>query len=92
VIQLLIDKPRSFVVICPWCGDCWARLVGREQPFFDHRYVPCEIHPEANFPYGVDLAGSLLEVDLELTLDDLPEELIKREFQLTMSNLPTELT
>jgi hypothetical protein len=92
MIQLLLPQPRSFLIICPWCFDCWARLVGKEEPkIFDHLYIPCIDHPQACHPYGIKIAGSILEA-LELTLDDLPAEVIKREFQLTMSNLSQEIS
>lgn len=83
VIQLSIPIPSSFLIICPQCFDCWARLEGLDQSFWWHRYIPCTDHPQSAFPYGCWIAGSLLELDQNTTLFDvLPEDLIRREFEL----------
>jgi hypothetical protein len=90
MIQASIPCRDSFLIICPWCFDAWARLEGRERHWL-HRYVPCYEHPQALFPYGCFLAGSLLELDLQTRLlDMLPQDLIRREFELTMSSLLTK--
>jgi hypothetical protein len=91
MIQVTLPIEDSFLVICPVCYDVWARLTGTDTSMWYHRYVPCVAHPEACFPYGCWIAGTLLELDLETKLIDvLPEPLIRREFELTLSSLPQE--
>jgi hypothetical protein len=88
VIQVLLSIPFSYLVICPGCFDIWARIQGDDHEYWRHRYVPCERHADAAFPYGCRLAGSLLELPQEeLPLEALPQALLEREFTLTMSNL-----
>jgi hypothetical protein len=88
VIQRDLPILDSFLILCPWCGDCWAKLRGTDTTHWWHRYVPCLDHPQAAFVYGCWLEGSLLELDLSLRLFDvLPEDLLRREFDLTMSKL-----
>lgn len=85
MIQLTTSLSSSFLIICPHCFDCWARLEGSDPSFWWHRYIPCVDHPEAAFPYGCWIAGSLLELDLKTTLFDvLPEDMIRREFELAI--------
>jgi hypothetical protein len=88
VIQSRVNTSRSLLVICPGCGDVWARLEGTQEPrFWDHRYVPCQGCPDASFPYGGRIPGSLCEALDPGDELSIPDNLIPREFELTMSNL-----
>lgn len=87
MIQLSISTQSSYLVLCPWCGDCWARLVGSDTSMWFHRHVPCERDSAAAFAYGCLVGGSLLEVGDPELLDQLPKPLLLREFQLTMNSL-----
>lgn len=89
MIQLSLNFPDSFIIICPWCHDCWARIEGLNQTHFWHRFVSCLHHPQSNHAYYIRVAGSLLEADEEL-IDFLPPEVLLREFQLTMSSIAYE--
>lgn len=81
MLQIQLPLPDSYLVLCPWCGDCWARITGSDTTHWWHRYVPCEAHPQASSAYGWKLAGSLLDTD-EPLLDLLSPELLTREFNL----------
>jgi hypothetical protein len=83
MIQVDLPREDSLLVICPQCFDIWARLSGRDTTFWWHRYVPCEVHPQSCFPYGCQVAGSLLDAELDL-ISVLPPELLEREFLLTI--------
>jgi hypothetical protein len=87
VIHVAVKSPESYLVLCPWCGDAWARLEGSDQSFWWHRYVPCTNHSEAAFAYGCKVGGSLLEFDEFELIEALPPELIEREFKLTMNSV-----
>lgn len=86
MLHLSLPCPEGYIVICPWCFDCWARLEGQDPEFFFHRYVPCRRHPQANHPYGCRVHGSLLEAEEKL-LDLFPVEMLQQEFLLTLSSL-----
>jgi hypothetical protein len=78
----LITQGESYLLLCPVCGDCWARIQGASPDHFWHRYITCEPHAFQGDRYTV--SASLLEVewaDNEL-LDQLPPELVEREFKL----------
>lgn len=91
MIEAVLPTEDSFLIICPLCYDVWARLKGSDVSHWLHRYVPCIDHPQAAFPYGCWLAGSLLELDLQTQLFDvLPEPLLRREFELTMQSCLNE--
>jgi hypothetical protein len=79
-----VTSSHSTLIICPWCGNLWARLTGPDQTFWKHFYIPCIDDKRAAFAYGRDVAGSLLELD-EGLLDHLPTELLKREFYLHLA-------
>ena len=80
MIQISLPTFDSYLVLCPHCWDCWARLRG-ESEFFQHRYVPCAQHQAQAQAWGSRIGGSLLEAEAEL-LDHLPLLLIVRELQL----------
>lgn len=84
MIQLNLPTEKSYLVICPWCFDCWARIEGEDISFWQHRYVPCLHHPQAAAAYGIEISGSLIEAEPEL-IDVLPAELITREFKLWLN-------
>lgn len=86
MIHATLNSPNSYLLLCPGCGDCWAKLAGTDQRFWWHRYVPCELCPEASFPYGGRLPGSLLEAENDL-INCLTPDLLTREFMLTMSSI-----
>jgi len=81
MIQFKLEIEESYLVICPWCFDCWARIEGQDPSFFQHRYVPCLHHPQAAAAYGVEVCGSLVEAEPGL-INFLPPDLIQREFKL----------
>ena len=81
MIQALLTTEDSFLLICPQCFDCWARLKGTNSSHWWHRYVPCEQHTFACSAYGAKLGGSLLEAG-DLPLDSLPPVLIQCELTL----------
>jgi hypothetical protein len=85
MISASLPTSESFLLVCPQCWDCWARLEGLAQDHWWHRYVPCSLHPQACHPYGSWIAGSLLEVP-ELSIEILPPDLIAREFDLTINH------
>jgi hypothetical protein len=91
MIECKLELPDSYLVICPWCFDIWARLIGADSSFWWHRYVPCTQHPQASSVYGWALAGSLLETD-EPLIDCLPPDLLAREFYLAVENAVAQTT
>ena len=81
MIQAKVPSLPGYLFICPWCGDCWARLEGTDSNvFFHHRYVPCAHHRDD--AYG-SLPGILTEGGKEL-LDLLPPDLVERDFHLIL--------
>jgi hypothetical protein len=86
MIDLCLSVPNSFLILCPGCWDCWARVSGEDTRYWMHRYVPCEACPEASFPYGGRLAGSLVEAE-EAILSALPPEFLRREFDLYLGEI-----
>ena len=74
----------STLLLCPWCGNVWARLTALDTTFWSQRFIPCHNHQAAAFAYGCDVGGSLLELDPEL-INHLPEQLLKREFYLHLA-------
>jgi len=86
VIQLYPDFAQSLVIICPWCGDVWCRVSGRDTSHWQHRYVPCLDHPQAAHAYGCSIHGSIVEAETEL-LDYLPAALLTKEFNLYLDVL-----
>jgi hypothetical protein len=83
MISLDLKCPESYLILCPWCGDCWARVSGEDQTFWSHRYVPCINHPQASFAYA-RVAGSLVDAE-PILLDYLPSDLIAQEFHIFCS-------
>lgn len=86
MIQVALTCQDSFLLICPQCFDCWARLVGTITDHWWHRYVPCEKHTFQADAYGAKLGGSLLEAG-DLPIDSLPTLLIERELKLYIGEL-----
>jgi hypothetical protein len=84
MIQIALQINDSFLLICPQCFDCWARLSGFDQSHWWHRYVPCTQHTRECEAYGGKLGGSLLEADPQITLDCLPPASIAKEFRILM--------
>jgi hypothetical protein len=84
MIEVPLAIEDSFLLICPQCFDCWARLVGSDQSHWWHRYVPCLAHTKECEAYGSKLGGSLLEADSKITLDLLPPALIDHECRLLL--------
>ena len=84
MIQWAHDGIESYLVICPWCYDAWARIKGTED-WFHHRYVPCVDHPQVAATYGCLVAGSLVDAE-ETLLDALPANLLQREFDLHVAS------
>ena len=74
----------SYLILCPHCWDCWARIQG-DSEFFQHRYVPCSNHTAQAQAWGSRIGGSILEA--EDLLDQLPDLLIIREFQLHLKEI-----
>jgi hypothetical protein len=89
LIQVTLPIDDSYLVICPWCYDAWARLVGQQATFW-HRYVPCEKHPQVAAEYGCQVAGSLLDAE-ESLLDALPADLLQYEFELHIKSYEESL-
>ena len=89
MIQVTTKSESSYLLICPVCFDCWARIEGSLRIFY-HRYVCCEDHSAT--AYGYHPAGCLLEVEeCDVTLlDSLPPELIEREFNLYLRSYNSE--
>lgn len=86
MIQVALSCEDSFLLICPQCFDCWARLAGTNTSHWWHRYVPCEKHTFDSAAYGAKLGGSLLEAG-DLPIDSLPTLLIERELSLYLGDL-----
>jgi hypothetical protein len=86
VIEVLLQTPDSYLLICPQCFDCWARLKGTDYSHWWHRYVPCEAHTLGGVAYGAKLGGSLLEAG-DLSIDALNPFMIKRELSLYLKEL-----
>jgi hypothetical protein len=84
MIQLSVGQEQSYLILCPHCFDIVARVTGTS-PYYWHRYVPCETHDEASYPYGCRVAGSLIEAEPTL-IDLLPDDLLLREFNLTLAS------
>lgn len=85
---------ESLLLICPWCGETWARLQLPSSLFYSARMVPCE-HHAVQEPFG-PVPGSMLteegigNIDTAL-LNALPPELIEREFYLHVKTFTEEL-
>lgn len=86
MIQVSLTTQDSFLLICPQCFDCWARLKGTDAAHWWHRYVPCEEHTFACSSYGAKLGGSLLEAG-DLQIEALPSALLSRELTLYLQDL-----
>lgn len=86
MIQVDLKIPDSFLLICPQCFDCWARLKGTDSNHWWHRYVPCLDHTFRADAYGGKLGGSLLEADEAVNLTTLPPELLSQELSLYLED------
>lgn len=80
-------SPRSFQLVCPWCGKVWAHSQIGEERWLEPRPVPCESCPPSPESWLLAPPGSLFpplgcELIDEPMLEALPLELLKREFLL----------
>lgn len=69
---------ESWVLVCPVCGDSWARVVDDPDNWVPLR-LPCKKH---SFPTS-DCGGSFLPVWLKY-IDALPPEVLRYEAQLRL--------
>ncbi len=85
--DLPLESEESYTLLCPWCGNCWGRVLGNDTSWWRNRFIPCINHPEAAKAYGCNIGGSLLELSELNLLDVLPPALLKREFYLYIKEL-----
>jgi len=68
----------SWVLVCPTCGDSWARVVDNPSDWLPVR-MGCHKHPWATSDVGGSFIFSWLQ-----RIDALPPEVLRYEFELRM--------